>query len=90
MRELHIAAAEVGIFEVHVVALLDEFDDLAEAVHVELADEGLKVAVAEEVGQHFVLEPLGLLDQNLGVPVPSQVLAELLLLRPSLRTSRMW
>lgn len=38
------------VAEVHVVTLFDEFDDFAEFVHVELADEGGEVAVAEEEG----------------------------------------
>ena len=80
----------MGVFEVHIIALLDELHDFAEAVHIQLADEGVQIAVAEEVRQHFVLEPLGLLYEYLGVAVPSQVIAELLLLGRPLRTSRMW
>jgi hypothetical protein len=40
---------KVLISKVHVVLFLDQLDDFAELVHVELAHEGGEVAVAEEV-----------------------------------------
>jgi hypothetical protein len=45
---------EVVVAEVHIVAFLDQFDDFAELVHVELANEGGEVLVAEEMRKHFV------------------------------------
>ena len=68
------------VLEVHVVFLFDELDHLIELVHVELADEGGEVAVAEEVRQHLVLHFLGVFDEDLGVAVPCQVLAVFFLL----------
>lgn len=91
MREgVQFAPAEVVVLEVHVVLLLDHLDHLIELVHVELADEGGEVAVAEEVGQHLVLQLLGVLDEDLAVAVPAEVLAVLSLLRGWAGTSRMW
>lgn len=78
------------VFEVHVVAFLDQLDHLTEAVHVELPDERLHVSVAEEARQHLVLQLLGLLDEDLGVATPCQVVAILVLLNGGVVTSRMW
>ena len=68
------------VLEVHIIFLLDQLDDLIELVHVQLPDEGGQVAVAEEMRQHLVLHLLRVLDEDLGVAVPSQVLAVLFLL----------
>jgi hypothetical protein len=87
--EVHAAAAEVLVFEVHIVLLLDHLDHLIELVHVELADEGGEVPVPEEVRQHLVLQLLGVLYQDLVLSVPRQVLAVLSLLSQVPPTSRM-
>ena len=58
------------IFEVHVVLLLDQFDHLAEAVHIKLADEGGEPAVAKEVAKYLLLQLLRVLYQDLAIPVP--------------------
>jgi hypothetical protein len=47
---VHVAPQKEVIFEIHGVAFLGGFADLAEAVHVELADEGGNVLVPEVVG----------------------------------------
>jgi len=80
----------VRVLEIHIIAFLDQFHDFAEAVHIQLADEGLQIAVPEEARQHFVLEFLGLFDEYLGVAAPTQVIAVLLALRRGALTSRMW
>lgn len=49
------SSAEVLIAEVHVVLLLGEFVHLTKLVHVELANEGGEVLVAEIVRQYLLL-----------------------------------
>jgi hypothetical protein len=80
----------VLVLEVHVVAFLGEFDHLAEAVHVELPDEGGEVAMSEVVRQHLLLHFLGLLDEHLVRAVPGEIVVILLFLRQGTDTSKMW
>jgi hypothetical protein len=53
-----------------VVLLFLDLGDLAELVHVQLADKGCKVLVAEVVGKHLLLELFGVLYDDLIVPKP--------------------
>lgn len=78
------------IFEVHVVLLLHHLDHLIELVHVQLPDEGRQMTVPEEVRQHLVFQLLRVLDQDLTVAVPAEVLTVLSLLNWEGGTSRMW
>ena len=54
------AAAEIGLLEIHMVAFFGKFDDLGEAVHAELVHKGLRIPMAEEAGAvAFPRAPLG-------------------------------
>jgi hypothetical protein len=46
--------------------------------------------VPEEVAQHLLLQLLRVLYEDLGVPVPGEVIAELSLLGEGGSTSRVW
>ena len=49
-KEVHFAALEEFVLEVHVVSLLGEFGHFAELVHVELSYKRREVLVSKEVG----------------------------------------
>lgn len=49
--------------------LLRDLVDFVELIHVELPDKGRQVLMPEEVGQHFVLQLLGILDQDLSAVI---------------------
>jgi hypothetical protein len=80
----------VVILEIHIILLLDHLDHLIELVHVQLPDEGGQMTVSEEVRQHLILQLLGVLDEDLTIAVPAEVLTVLSLLRGEGGTSRMW
>ena len=62
VQDLGLSAEEEGMTE---DVLAGVFAAFVEAVHVELADEGVDVAVAEVLGQDVVLEVIDLLDGEL-------------------------
>ena len=68
------------ILEVHIVLFLDQLDHLIELVHVQLPDERGEVAMPEEMRKHLVFKLLGMLDEDLVVAVPGEILTELPLL----------
>lgn len=78
------------ILEIHVILLLDHLDHLIELVHVQLPDKRGQMAVSEEVRQHLILQLLGVLDEDLTIAVPAEVLTVLSLLSREGATSRMW
>lgn len=78
------------ILEVHIIFFLDQLDHLIELIHVELPDERGEVSVSEEMREDLVLKFLGMLDEDFGVAVPGEILAELPLLDRRDRTSRIW
>jgi hypothetical protein len=87
---VHVASAEVFVPEVHGVAFLGGLGDLAEAVHVELADEGGDVLVAEVVGEDSFLQLPHILYVDLAVGVPAKDIGVFRVLRGAASTSRMW
>ena len=73
MEDLGLSSQEEGVAEDVFAGVLAA---LVEAVHVELADEGVDVAVPEVLGQDVVLEVIDLLDGKLasvGHPVDDRL-----------------
>jgi hypothetical protein len=87
---LHVASVEEFVFEVDVIFLFYYFRHLAELVHVELPDKGGEVFMSEVLRQYFFLKLLGVLDHNLFITMPGQILFVLFHLRLIKGTSRIW
>jgi hypothetical protein len=78
----------VIIFKVHAVLLFSELVNLAEFVHVELADKRGDMLMPEEVGKHFFLQLLDISDEDLVVSVPGEIVRVLLQLDLLIVTSK--
>lgn len=70
---LHVSPLEVLVFKIHVIFLFGKFGDFAELVHVELPYEGGDMLMPKEVRQYFILEFFSVLNENLTVSIPAQV-----------------
>jgi hypothetical protein len=86
---VHLSSLEVLVSEIHIVFLFGHLIALAELVHVQLADEGGEVAMAEEVGENLLLHLLPALYQDFIVAMPAEEVIVLLLLNRGRHTSRM-
>lgn len=72
-KKVHLPSLKIWVFEVHVVLFLQYFGHLAELVHVELPNERRQVFVPEVFGQDFLLKLLGVLDEDLVITKPGEV-----------------